>query len=179
LKTAVGGSATRIGVSLVLTGSLTIGLVGCRTHTVDDPAAATSLQLIDGRRITPGSIPERLTLVQFWATSCSICVAEQPQLQRLYQRYHPAGLELIAVAMPYDRPDEVMRFVSSRHVAYPVALDLLGMTASAFGGIAGTPTSFVLVRGQGVQQKIVGAIDFGRLEATITKLLQPVVTSQE
>ena len=40
----------------------------------------------------------QVVLVNFWATWCPPCVEEIPSLQRLHQRLHAQGLEILAAA---------------------------------------------------------------------------------
>ncbi len=106
--------------------------------------AETEFQLLDGRKITLASLRGRPVLVAFWATSCKPCVEELPDLIRLYKELHPKGFELIAVAMPYDRPLDVQNFVRERNVPYPVALDVEGSTVRAFDGVPYVPMAFAI-----------------------------------
>jgi thiol-disulfide isomerase/thioredoxin len=46
----------------------------------------------------------KVVFVNFWATWCSPCVAEFPDIVRLYQKYHSGGLEVIAVSFDPDAP---------------------------------------------------------------------------
>jgi thiol-disulfide isomerase/thioredoxin len=39
----------------------------------------------------------KVVFVNFWATWCAPCVAEFPDMVKLYQKFHPQGLEVIAV----------------------------------------------------------------------------------
>lgn len=43
-------------------------------------------------------------LINFWATSCTTCVAEMPMLSATYEKFRGRGYEIIAVAMKYDPP---------------------------------------------------------------------------
>jgi len=46
----------------------------------------------------------KVVLVNFWATWCAPCVAEFPEIVRLYQKYHDKGLEVIAVSFDEAAP---------------------------------------------------------------------------
>jgi len=78
---------------------------------------------------------------------------------------------MVGVAMSFDRPDNVLKVSRGEGLPYPVALDLNGEVARAFGGIAGTPTS-ILVDGSGmVVLRRQGPLDAAKLEALIGPLL--------
>lgn len=127
--------------------------------------------LIDGRRIGAAELRGRVVLVNFWATSCAVCVAEMPELVRLHHDYQPRGFELLAVAMPYDRPDHVLHFAASRRLPFPVALDPMGQAVAAWGGVEATPLTWLAGRDGRIRQRMLGRPDFARLRAEIEALL--------
>jgi thiol-disulfide isomerase/thioredoxin len=127
--------------------------------------------LIDGRRIGAAELRDRVVLVNFWATSCAVCVAEMPELIRLHADYQPRGFELLAVAMPYDRPDYVLDYAASRRLPFPVALDPMGQAVAAWGGVEATPLSWLAGRDGRIRQRWLGRPDFARLRADIEALL--------
>ncbi len=49
-----------------------------------------------------------------------------PALNRLYQTYHPFGLEVIAIHSPHDDPDEIRRVIRDYGITYPIAADSPG-----------------------------------------------------
>jgi len=114
-----------------------------------------SLQFIDGKKIKLSSLKGKPVLITFWATSCPGCIKEIPHLIELYHELHPRGLEIIGIAMPYDRPDYVMEMVKRKKIPYRIALDLKGEAVEAFGKISLAPTSFLIDdKGKIVKKKI-------------------------
>jgi len=69
----------------------------------------------------------KVVLVDFWTFSCVNCVRTFPFLRDLYQRYHPAGLEIVGVHAPefdFERDEANVAAAIERHdLPYPVALD--------------------------------------------------------
>lgn len=127
-----------------------------------------SFQLIDGTRASLGSFRGRPLLVHFWATSCAVCVRKIPDLAGL-QRALPQ-VPVIAVAMPYDRPDTVLALVRKQAIPYRVALDLDGSIVRAFGDVPGTPTTFLLNTSGRIDLRVVGPPDFAALERRLREL---------
>lgn len=114
-----------------------------------------SLQLIDGKNLELSDLKGKPVLVTFWATSCPGCIKEMPHLAELYEELHTDGLEIIGIAMPYDRPDYVMEMVKRKNVPYKIAFDLKGEAVAAFGKVSLTPTSFLIDdKGRIVKKKI-------------------------
>ena len=64
----------------------------------------------------------RVTLVNFWATSCTTCVAEMPEIVATYNKFKDKGYDTLAVAMSYDPPAFVARFAETRKLPFGVAM---------------------------------------------------------
>lgn len=150
---------------LILLGYLWLGPGGVQ------PAPDISLKILDGHSIDLKTLRGKPVLITFWATSCPGCIKEMPHLIELYNDLHSKGLELIAIAMPYDRPDHVVEMVKRKAVPYPVAIDIEGKAVAAFGNIQLTPTSFLInPAGQIVKQKI-GEMNMAQLRQQINSML--------
>ncbi len=60
----------------------------------------------------------KLTLLMFWRTSCSHCKEFKPILKGFYEKYHPMGLEVIAVCM--DKTDaDWKQFLQNEPMPWP------------------------------------------------------------
>ena len=52
-----------------------------------------------GKQITLSEIKGKVTIVDFWASWCKPCRIENPNLVKLYEKYHSKGLEIISVSL--------------------------------------------------------------------------------
>lgn len=100
-----------------------------------------ALKDMKGKTHTLSAYQGKWVLVNFWATWCSPCVAEIPEFNSL-QQAHPDELVIIGIAESYRTRQEVMDFVHDKKIVYPVVLGNED-TAGDFGGLDGTPTSFL------------------------------------
>ncbi len=150
---------------------LTAGALGY--HVMASPTAApqASYVLLDGSKKTTEDLKGRVTLVNFWATSCVTCVAEMPRIVETYDKYHARGFDTLAVAMQYDPPSYVVNFVETRKLPFRVAIDNTGTVAKAWGDIQLTPTTFVVNKRGEIVKRYVGEPDFAELHRLIEKLL--------
>ncbi|RPH39593.1 MAG: TlpA family protein disulfide reductase, partial [Burkholderiales bacterium] len=144
-------------------------------HRADPPGPRVlpplTYRLIDGRRLGPAELGGKAVLVNFWATSCAVCVAEMPELASVYEAYRARGLELVAVAMPYDRPDHVLHFASTRRLPFPVALDPMGEAVAGWGGVDGTPLTWLAGPDGRIRRRWLGRPDFAALRRELDSLL--------
>ena len=147
---------------------LVVSLSACTSSQV---APDSTFVLLDGSKTSTAEFKGKVTLVNFWATSCVTCVAEMPQLIATHQKYAPQGFDTVAVAMSYDPPSYVVNYTETRQLPFKVAIDNTGAVAKAWGDVQLTPTTYLVnKRGQIVKQ-YVGQPDFAALHQLIEKLL--------
>ena len=134
-------------------------------------APESTFVLLDGSSQSTADLRGKVTLVNFWATSCTTCVAEMPELVSTYEKYKGQGYDTIAVAMSYDPPQYVLNFAQSRRLPFKVALDNTGAIARDWGDIKITPTTYLVNKRGQIVKSYVGAPDFTELHRLIEKLL--------
>jgi peroxiredoxin len=147
--------------------ALTAALAGC----AQDVAPESTFVLLDGSRQTTADMKGKVTLVNFWATSCTTCVAEMPQIVATYDKYKAKGYDTLAVAMQYDPPSYVVNFAETRKLPFKVAIDNTGKVAQAWGDVKLTPTTYIVNKQGQIVKKYVGAPNFDELHKLIEKLL--------
>ena len=126
---------------------------------------------VHGDQFAMSSLKGKVVLVNFWATTCAVCLSEMPKMVQTHEKYRERGLETVAVAMSYDSPDRVFAYAQQNKLPFRVALDLFGRAMQAFGGIRGTPTTFLVDRRGRIVQRFEGEPDFGKLGALIEREL--------
>lgn len=134
-------------------------------------APSSRFVLLDGSTQTTADLHGKVTLVNFWATSCTTCVAEMPELVATYEKYKAQGFETVAVAMSYDPPSYVVNFAQTRQLPFKVAIDNTGAAAKAWGDVQLTPTTFLVDKQGQIVKRYVGAPNFAELHKLIEKLL--------
>ena len=147
--------------------ALTAALAGC----AQDAAPESTFVLLDGSRQTTADMKGKVTLVNFWATSCTTCVAEMPQIVATYDKYKAKGYDTLAVAMQYDPPSYVVNFAETRKLPFKVAIDNTGKVAQVWGDVKLTPTTYIVNKQGQIVKKYVGAPNFDELHKLIEKLL--------
>jgi peroxiredoxin len=136
-----------------------------------DAAPQSTFVLLDGSRKTTADLKGHVTLVNFWATSCVTCVGEMPKMIATYDKYHPKGYDMLAVAMSYDPPSYVVNYTETRKLPFQVAIDNTGAVAKAWGDVQLTPTTFVVDKHGEIVKRYVGEPNFAELHQLIEKLL--------
>jgi peroxiredoxin len=134
-------------------------------------APASTFVLLDGSTKSTDDMKGKVTLVNFWATSCVTCVAEMPRVIATYDKYKARGYDTLAVAMSYDPPSYVVNFAQTRKLPFKVAIDNTGAVAKAWGDVALTPTTYIVNKRGEIVKRYVGEPDFAELHKLIEKLL--------
>ncbi len=127
--------------------------------------------LLDGTKTTTDALRGKVVLVNFWATSCTTCMHEMPQIAATHDKYKARGYDTLGVAMSYDPPAYVVNYAETRKLPFGVAIDNTGAIATSFKDVRLTPTSVLIDKHGNVVKRYVGEPDFAALHQLIEKLL--------
>lgn len=107
-----------------------------------------ALTCIGGEEVSTKKWEGKVVMVQFWATWCTPCLVEIPELRKLYEEYHHEGLEILGVSLDRDRND-LERFVLKEAIAWPqffVGDEVRRGALMQVTGVTGIPRYFVIDR---------------------------------
>jgi peroxiredoxin len=134
-------------------------------------APQVSFATLSGEKLATSDLRGKVLLVNFWATSCVVCVKEMPRMVETYKKFAPRGYEMIAVAMSYDHPNQVADFALRRALPFKVAVDGSGEIARGFGNVRVTPTTFLIDKQGRIVKQYLGEPDWGEFHALVEKAL--------
>lgn len=126
-----------------------------------------SVTTIAGTQINLYEVKNKFTIINFWATNCPGCINEMPNLIATYNKFNKQGLEIIAVSMSYDPPNQVLDFTQKNKIPFNVVLDVDGKIAKSFKNIRLTPTSILVDKNGRIVDQIIGEIDFIKLHTLL------------
>jgi len=89
----------------------------------------------------------KVVLVDFWATWCPPCVASVPEIQKLYNKYHSKGFEVVGISLDEEK-DALEKFVKVRKLPWPQHFDgnrFDGPMALKYG-VNQAPTTYLIGR---------------------------------
>jgi thiol-disulfide isomerase/thioredoxin len=78
---------------------------------------------IKGTTVSMKDLKGKVVVVDFWATWCGPCIAEMPNMKKLYAEYKDKGVEFIGVSL--DQPkekgglDKLKKYVAENEIAWP------------------------------------------------------------
>lgn len=100
------------------------------------------LTSLDGKTIQLSDYRGKVVVVNMWATWCKPCASEMPAMQRVYEKYHADGLEILALnqAEPIAL---IQPFVEDYQLTFPVLLDSNETVARSYKTVAYPTTYFI------------------------------------
>ncbi len=102
---------------------------------------------IDGRAVDLKALRDKVVLISFWATDCTPCVEELPELKALYEKLKPQGFEIVGVSLDGNKAS-LLRMIKEKNIPWPNHFDgkrFEGPFASEFG-VWAIPDNWLLDR---------------------------------
>lgn len=111
------------------------------------PAIDFTLKDQYGNTHTLSDYKGKTVFLNFWATWCSPCKAEMPDIQKLYEEFQQEDVVILGVAAPNlgkEQSEEGIRtFLEENGYTYPVLMDTEAEAFQAYG-INSFPTTFMI-----------------------------------
>jgi thiol-disulfide isomerase/thioredoxin len=136
----------------------------------------------DGKRHTLAEFRGRAVLLDFWASWCSPCLADIPELKRVYQKFHAQGFEIIGLNSEAigqrDVDAEFLKsgearareIVGTRGVNWPQSVNATSLPVASRFAVESLPAKFLVDR----EGRLVARISkVSELEGLLAGLLSP------
>jgi thiol-disulfide isomerase/thioredoxin len=129
---------------------------------------------IKGTTVSMKGLRGKVVVIDFWATWCGPCVAEMPNMKKLYAEYKPKGVEFIGVSLDESKEtgglDKLKEFVAKNEITWPQYYQGKGWESdfSRGWGINSIPAVFVV----DPEGKLHSVNARGKLDEMISALLK-------
>lgn len=129
------------------------------------------LKQIDGTTVRLSDLKGKPVWINFWASWCPPCRAENPDIDEVYNKYKADGLVLVAPAIGEGR-DSIAAYMERADLHYPVGADPTTQIAANYR-VLGIPTHIFIDRDGIISEIRVGAMSQKTMEKKLSKIMAP------
>ncbi len=131
-------------------------------------AADFTLENIHGKGQSLSGYQGKIVFLRFWSLKNPFVATDLQNLQEAHERFQKQGFTVVAVNVE-DAREDVVRFMETLAVSFPVLLDPDGTVADLYQ-VTGFPTGFLLDQSGIVESSTVGELTADVLEPFIFSL---------
>ncbi|HZV70883.1 MAG TPA: TlpA disulfide reductase family protein [Saprospiraceae bacterium] len=124
--------------------------------------------LSDGKEITPEYFKGKISVINFWYTSCAPCIAEIPGLNAIVEKYGETNVNFIGIAIDSDA--DVQDFLRNYPWSFDQVKDGSVLIFDVFKMWWGFPTTFVLNRDAQIISAFNG-LKSDEIQVTLTSII--------
>ena len=149
-------------LACALAAALLFAMVG---HAETAKKPALQVKTLDGTIFDLASQRGKWVIVNFWATWCSPCIKEMPDISQFVAAR--SDVAAIGVAFGGEEKEDVVAFLGKPPVKYPVANLPIEEPPKDFGAPKGLPTTYLIAPDGSIAKKFTGPVTSQELEKAI------------
>lgn len=130
-------------------------------------------ETLDGKVFDPELYKSKVVLIDFWATWCGPCLAEIPNMKKMYEKYHEKGFEIVSISTDREL-DDLKEFLEEKPLPWICLADELAVKSGKTPmkrryGVQYIPTMFLVgqdgrvilleARGEKLEEKLAEIFD--------------------
>lgn len=140
-------------------------LAALPAHAAEEAAARPALRIetLDGKTFDLADHKGNWVIVNFWATWCSPCIKELPELSRFVGAHK--NVRAIGLAYEDTEVEEIKAFLTKHPVSFPIAQVDTFDPPKSLEVPRGLPTTYVIAPDGSIARKFMGPIDEAALRA--------------
>lgn len=128
---------------------------------------------LEDEKIVLKDYPNKIVLLNFFATWCPPCKSEIPALIKLQNDYKNDFVVISVLLEEMKTNEQIKEFIKEFDINYDItnSTDNIDL-AKALGGIKSIPTMYLIDKESNVFQKYVGLVPYEMMEIDIKKVLE-------
>jgi len=143
-------------------------------HAVETKKPVLALKTLDGKSFDLAAERGKWVIVNFWATWCSPCIKEMPDISKFVASRD--DVRAIGLAFGGEELADVSDFLKAHPVQYPIANVPLETPPKDFGAPKALPTTYLIAPDGSIAKKFTGPITTADLEKAVAAGAKPAST---
>ena len=132
---------------------------------VGAPAADFTLEDLEGNKVSLSDYKGKKVFLNFWATWCEPCKQEMPEMEKIHETYE----DVVVLAINLDTEKDIQGFMDEHGLTFQALLDVDEEVNDQYE-VVSIPTSFFIDEEGIIRKKIVGVLDYEKMEENIEAL---------
>ncbi len=140
-----------------------------RQLAVGSEPIAFSVTSTSGEKLSPAQYKGKVLLLDFWATWCRPCLAEMPNVKRVYEKYKSEGFEIVGISLDRSRAS-LDKYIEAQGISWPQYFDgkYWQNDLAMRYGVRSIPTTYLIDRHGKIRYK---SLRGKQLENAISQLI--------
>ena len=126
---------------------------------------------LDGKAVSFESLKGKVIFMNMWATWCPPCIAEMPNIQKLYEKVGSDKIAFVMLSLDEDGMDKVKKFIGKKGFTFPVYMPASPLPQEFYSNAI--PTTFIISPQGKIVAKQEGLAEYDTKE--VRKFLQGMV----
>jgi peroxiredoxin len=112
---------------------------------IGKPVKEFALTSLTGEPVSVAKYKGKVVLLDFWATWCSPCVHEMPNVKKIYDQYHAKGFEIIGISLD-NAKEKLTEYIKTQNIQWLITFSGKGWgdDTAALYGVRSIPSTWVL-----------------------------------
>ncbi len=128
-----------------------------------------TLESLEGGKVSMSELKGNPVFLNFWASWCTPCREEMPDIDKIYRTYRKKGLRVYAVNSRESRR-VIEKFKENTGVDIPILLDKTGSVSKLYR-VFGLPVSYFIHRDGKVAASVIGKMTYEDMESHAKEIL--------
>ncbi|GAB3199636.1 thiol-disulfide isomerase/thioredoxin [Pontibacter aydingkolensis] len=124
--------------------------------------AGFKMQTLDGKQVNFENLKGKVVFMNIWATWCPPCVAEMPNIQKLYEKVGSDKIAFVMLSVDEGGVEKVKKFIDKKGFTFPVYMPAGPMPQEFYSNAI--PTTFIISPEGEIVAKQEGMADYDNQE---------------
>ena len=124
--------------------------------------AGFKMKTLDGKTVSFESLKGKVVFMNIWATWCPPCVAEMPNIQKLYDKVGSEKIAFVMLSVDEAGVEKVKKFIDKKGYTFPVYMPASSFPQEFYSNAI--PTTFIISPEGKIVAKQEGMADYNTKE---------------